>query len=457
MIKRGKEVSTVNRETVKTIVRVVAVIIGILAVVTVLWIAVWFFAGTMIFVHLLGSDQSMEEGKYSVLRLSAESNVRGDEEDYVLRKGNQIIFYSFETGETTEYCLEATQAAGRSGIIAGTMLYSVMPDGTVRRFDLEKQADEELLSGEDICRMYGSADLPDEFDVTITRAEKNWLLTIDGSDEEAYYYICPADGELKTDCVEVNTLFPEEDRTGGEQTALYRGMRVRRYYDTEKEGYHIIELGEKAGRPEIFNAARKDMGTVRAGGKLVSFGYQRGDRSYCVEGDLEEHEIGCLDASAFAFAVVKPNNIMTEDGEIIGLVHAVKNFRCDSWDPPQDELRYDVLFKLDPKTGKNSILYSPWNNQTRIIGYQDGVIYLLKDFKIYSRVMENEEENQIVELPEDTYYEFDWQGDYIIVIDRDGIYGAYDVAEKYDTDNSNGETDWAVGDQRRCGRDRGKL
>lgn len=394
-----------------------------ISIVTVAVLLLWLvFLG-----HRIISGRDRSENQYTVQRLSAESNIKGDEEKYVLQKGNQIILYSFETGETTEYSLEATEAAGRSGLIVGTNLYSVMPDGTVRRFDLEKQTDEELLSEEDICSMCGLADLPDESDVTLTRTRKNWLLTIGGSDEEAWYYTCPIDRELKTDCVEVNALFLEEDRTGREQIVLYRGMRVRRYFDTKKEEYQIIELGEKAGRPIFFNAEPKYTTTIRVDGKLVSLGYQRDDISYWVDGDPEEHRISCLDMDAFYASVRQPVKLTTENGEIIGLTHVIKNFRCDSWDPPQDELQYDVLFRLDPQTGKNGILYSPWNNLTRIIGYQDGMIYLLRDFKIYSRTVENEEEKLIAELPEDTYYKFDWQGDYLVVIYRDGIFGTYKV------------------------------
>ena len=117
----------------------------------------------------------------------------------------------------------------------------------------------------------------------------------------------------------------------------------------------------------------------------------------------------------------------SENGHIIGLVHVPRESYCDSFDPSQDELKCDVLFQLNPKTGENSILYKTENNRTRIIGYQDGVIYLLRDFKIYSSIMESKEEKLIAELPEDTFYEFDWQGDYLIVICRDGIYGAYKV------------------------------
>ena len=55
------------------------------------------------------------------------------------------------------------------------------------------------------------------------------------------------------------------------------------------------------------------------------------------------------------------------------------------------------------------------------------MIYLLKDYKIYTRTVENEKEKLVVELPSDTNHMFDWQGDYLIVIRQDSIYGAFKV------------------------------
>ena len=212
---------------------------------------------------------------------------------------------------------------------------------------------------------------------------------------------------MKTDCVEANTLFPEEDRTGRDQVIRYRGIRIRRFYDVRSQKYRISELREAKQRI-IFRTW--------------------GQFTYRVAGKPEEHEIKCLSQSVYQVARLQENNITEEEnGEFVGLLQVPRNMRCDPIDPPQDELNYDVLFRLNPQTGESSILYSPWNKSTRIIGYQDGVAYLLRDFKIYSRVIESEEEKPIAELPEDTYYKFDWQGDYLIVIDRDGIFGAYQV------------------------------
>ena len=53
------------------------------------------------------------------------------------------------------------------------------------------------------------------------------------------------------------------------------------------------------------------------------------------------------------------------NGEIIGLLHVPKN----PMNLSQKELKYDVLFRLDPETGESSILYCARNKCTRIIEY----------------------------------------------------------------------------------------
>ena len=116
-----------------------------------------------------------------------------------------------------------------------------------------------------------------------------------------------------------------------------------------------------------------------------------------------------------------------EKGEIIGLLHVPINLRRDPLNPSQKELKYDVLFRLDPETGENSILYRARNNRTRIIGYQDGVIYLMNNYRIYTKTMESGETKLFLKLPRDTSYKFDWQGDYLIVMRGYEIYGAYKV------------------------------
>lgn len=391
-------------------------------------IAAAFLLYYMMYLSFFGQDRSGNQ--YTILRLNAGSNPRGDGEDYILRSMNskKVLRYSFETGEETEYYIEVPEGETieRGGVVVGDQVYYVLTDDTVRRYDCGEQTDEELFSEKDIHRMYGQEELSDYASISITRYGECLVLFLKEYMKE-YIYVCPMDGTLRTDCVEVNTLFPKEDRTGREQSIRYHGMRVRRYYDAEKEEYVIIELGDEKRRSTFSNLAPRFTTTIRMNGKLISLSLERGKSSYWVEGDSKEHTIECLNKSEFDYSVIQQKKLTIENGEIIGLVHVIKNFRCDSWDPSQDELKYEVLFRLNPKTGENSILYRTKNNRTRIIGYQDGVIYLMNNYKIYTRTVGSRRIEEFLELPRDTGYMFDWQGDYLIVIRKYNIFGAYKV------------------------------
>ncbi len=385
------------------------------------------FLRELIIYQVFMPDWSRNE--YKILRLSPESNIRGAEDDYFFRYGEhgKDLFYSFKTEETTEYLLEKPEGKYiESETVVGEWIYYTLSDGTVRRFDCGEMADDEVLSREDILRMYGREDLTDYARVSITRSEKCLLLLLHEYMKE-YIYVCPVDGNLKTDCVEVNGLFPEEDRTGMEQEILYQGLRIKRHYDAEKEKYEIIGLLEMESGRALYTFGQRC--TIKAGEKLVSLNCERDVRncSYWVEGDPEEHGIGCLNKTEYRYSEIQQDKLTTENGEIIGLVHVVKNFRCDPSGSLQKQLRYDVLFRLNPETGESSILYKARNNRTRVIGYQDGVIYLLKNFRIYTQDVENGKRELFLKLPRDNSYTFDWQGDHLIVIRGYEIFGAYKV------------------------------
>ena len=409
-----------KRVSAKTIIRITAKIIGIVAVILGLTLILTIFLQSMVTNFFSGLNADQEEENYVVKRLSAESNARGDDEKYIFRQGKKILCYSLKTEELEEYDINLPEGERITcDAIVGDQVYYVLSNHIVRRFDCKKQIDKEVLSEEDIRSI---CDLEHWTYLFVTSSGQNLVLMI-----KDRAFICPADGDLKTDCIGVNTLFPEEDKTGGEQIIRYRGMRIGRRYDVKKERYQIIDIWEEKDGRSLF--PHNERYTIKSGETQVILNHTRDyrDYSYQVEGTLREQRIRCLNVTAYKDSHIQGNKLTTENGDIIGLVHVPRESCYDSFDPSQDDLKYDALFRLNPQTGENSILYKTENNCTRIIGYQDGVIYLLRDFKIYSSIMESREEKLIAELPEDTYYEFDWQGDYLIVINQNGIYGAYKV------------------------------
>lgn len=364
-------------------------------------------ADFIFYLIFFGPDRSGNQ--YTVLRLSSESNPRGNGEDYIYRNGKTVLRYSFETGEVTEYQLEIPEDKWiYSSAIVGNQVYYSLSDDSVRRFDWEMQIDEEVLSREDILRLHGRKDwegLLYSNHISLGKYGECLVLYLYLNENlKAYVYACPVDGDLKTDIVDVNDLFPKEDKTGREQTIVYRGMRIKRYYNMKIEEYRISSLTEAD--------------------ELVTL---HSDHTYSVEGSPTEHEIECLNESAYSFAIIQKKNLTTENGRIIGLLHVPKNARCDRYDPSQKELKYDVLFSLSPETGESSILYKARNNRTRIIGYQDGLIYLLHNYRIYTKEADGGKTELFLKLPRDSGYTFSWQGDYLIVMCHGNIFGTYKV------------------------------
>lgn len=108
-----------------------------------------------------------------------------------------------------------------------------------------------------------------------------------------------------------------------------------------------------------------------------------------------------------------------EDDKIVGITQVPLNIRYRGSRLKQKGLRYDILFSYVPATGKCEILYQPKNNRTRIIGYQDGVIYLFKNNKIFRQFLDSDESEELVALPESSCYTFDWWEDYLLVFDHE--------------------------------------
>ena len=363
--------------------------------------------------YLIFFGPDLSGNEYGIRRLSSESNPRGNGEDYLYvyygSYGITVIRYSFATGEETEYHVEVPEGIRYYGsVIAGDQVYYWLSDDSVRRFDWEKQTDEEIFSGEDILGMYGREEwekLPTSAYISLSRYGECLVLSLDEHGKK-YIYVCPVDGDLKTDIVDVNALFPKEDRTGRKQTIEYRGMRIKRYYDMENERYVI--------------------GSLKDAEQLVTLyceGWPSDDFYYSVEGSPVEHKIECLNE----YAEIQKSKLTTENGKIIGLLHVPKNIRLDPFEPSQKELKHDVLFSLDPETGESSIMYKARNNRARIIGYQDGVIYLLHNYRIYTKKVDGGKIELFMKLPRDSGYMFDWQGDYLIVMLHGNMFGAYKV------------------------------
>ena len=372
-------------------------------------------------------------GDYVVMRLNAESNPYGSETDYFYYSSRTIYRYSFETGETAAYRAGISEGEYIVGdlVVTGDWVYYISSLDTVRRLNLKTQEDEEVLAAEDMLRI---CDKDESLTYVVLKGYGDCLILLLKVDAKNYIYVCPVNGNMRTDCIDVNTLFQAENQTGEEEEITYKGICIKRYYDVKTEDYKITKIREEESGYTFFGPSEET--EIKANGRMVSLWYKSGGAGYfySVEGELEEHKIDCLEEYDTLTTRIQRDKLMEENGEIIGLLHVVRNVRCSPYEPSQKELRYDVLFKLDPETGESSILYNTGNKRTRIIGYRDGTIYLLQNHKVYAQTIEGGNKTLLFKLPNNRYYGFDWQGDYLIVLYKSGVFSYHVRTEGGDND-----------------------
>ena len=107
------------------------------------------------------------------------------------------------------------------------------------------------------------------------------------------------------------------------------------------------------------------------------------------------------------------------DSEIVGLISVSNNPNVSS-QLYQSDIKRDILFNLNISTGESKIIYDTIDNMTRIIGYNNGIVYLFKDdYKIYSQPLSGEKATEIASIPRSDDVVFDWCGEYLIVRYKD--------------------------------------
>jgi hypothetical protein len=135
--------------------------------------------------------------------------------------------------------------------------------------------------------------------------------------------------------------------------------------------------------------------------------------------------IGVIDAlSDFRCKESGLTNFFVIDGDtIIGIVQITEGIRGL---PPinyirSGQLKKELLVSLNYKTGESEILYNTKNNSTRIIGFGNGNIYLLKKGKIICRTISDGSEKEIYTLSYDgdNQLYFSWCGSKLVIFDRD--------------------------------------
>lgn len=121
----------------------------------------------------------------------------------------------------------------------------------------------------------------------------------------------------------------------------------------------------------------------------------------------------------YAGFYIRASNFVQSDGKYVGIteIPLFDVYQVDRLE--QSSLRNDILFSYDPDADRCEILYQSKNNRTRIIGYQDGNVYLYQRDRIFCKNLETGKQKILAWLPKSLTYTFDWWEGQLIVIDHE--------------------------------------
>lgn len=322
-------------------------------------------------------------------------NILDEENAYYFYKSSKAIYgYSLADNEEV-LILEEEQRIWDFCSYGDWIFYSL-------RVDAEGEAGQEIweynwVSGEKSL-------LLEKAECTYITAYNDYLIY----DNFSVDYICAIGGDLLDESIELRLLYDEEDKSGEEQFTISQGMLVGRRYDSRSGAYDITCVKGETGEDIL-----EDLNGPRV---LVN------DSLFSADTLQWKDSLDELIKSTRAFAdYFEEAHVTVEDGKIIGLTSALYNYPY-----VQSSVAFDFLFEVDPETGQVRILYSLKENMPRIIGYKDGMVFLMENYKLFREPIDGGERVELFDLPEENTMYFEWYGDYLMIRDNEKkIIGAY--------------------------------
>ncbi len=353
------------------------------------------------------------EGRYLVDHINSERNRNKDSENYYYADKYNIYSYSFKDGKVTE-CMHLEREDGyfiEDFAVYDEYLYYVKRNDTKYELYRMKQYTKEeelLLSANDMILFNGGKEFryDDYFHIDVY---KDYLFfAIVGK----YEYICPIEGDILTESIKLHDLFEQDDWSGNIQQAVYDGIIVERYASSEN-AYEVSSIRDEQGYKILYSNMDNSIWVDET---LVRFSKDADTEQaqYSLDETGLWNIVSIFKDDRYENSEIYDDYLTVENGKIIGLLSVSKHWAIYD-ELEQNMLDKDVLFELDIETGKSRKLYDTRNNLTKIIGYQNGIVYLVKNEKVYAHILETKEETELFELPKGLNYIIDWQADYLIV------------------------------------------
>ena len=353
------------------------------------------------------------DGRYMVNCINDERNRNQDDENYFYTDDYRIYCYSLNTGERKTYVeVDFDKNEEIIGFESAThvLYYVKRTDAEYELIKVDCQTGEEtiLLSNDDIIDFNGGEELRKVENPFLIRLYKEFLLF---ATSDKSVYICPIEANIASESFNVNHLF-EEDKSGKKQKVIYEGMIIERYYCKELSCYRVAGIRDEGGRNILYS----DIPSVMVDSRQISLYHDERNKRYQYQVDENEqwYDIAVLQNDDLQKTVLMEENLTEENGKIIGMI-SISNHPLQRYMLYQKSLEKDVLFELDIETGESRKLYDTKNNLTKIIGYQNGIVYLVKKEKVYAHELETKEETELFDLPKGCDYIIDWQAGYLII------------------------------------------
>ena len=331
-----------------------------------------------------------EDGNFKVRCINSRQRDRNSQlenKDYFYKSADGVVYqYKLDTQE--KKILYTTENSAKTCKFAIPYLIYIYESSNytyrINRVNLELKEEECLY--ETSRYVYPSLDIID-----------NDIYIQINDDEELITYRCPVDGDVATQLQQIDTTshFSSNISTDNEQY-------------THLAGRNIVVKKDERTRVNMY------------------FSYQ-------VEGEQEKF-IDCFNKKGYANSRLVKGYLTAENENEIKGIMSVSGNRRESVLLNQGDIVRDMLFELNIDTGESQILYDTKNNQTRIVGYEDGILYLFKNnYKVYKQPLSGGEATEILSIPKSNDVIFDWCEDYLIVRYRDtnnltgNQYPTYDV------------------------------
>lgn len=236
-------------------------------------------------------------------------------------------------------------------------------------------------------------------------------------------YVCPTDGNPEEDSISLFEQFKDDDSREWWKEVVFRGWRIQQYNNRivsvidDENGQVIYSnfsgYAQNFSCPTALWLGDEWLLIAKYDGSSGDFWYQRMNEE-------EKYKIECLEDERYRYSDILPYFLTVENQKVIGLLTVSKRVMAGI-ELPQKKIRNDLLFEIDLETDTSRIIYSTKNNRTRIIGYKEGTVYLLRDGTIYREEMEGAGSEELMDLQEEGWelYEqdiyFDWHGDNLII------------------------------------------